>query len=297
MNHSSNTKYFGKYRGVVINNLTAGGGSGTVKVNTSASGNSSSLGTGTLTFGLSGGVLLADGGPCSFNNVVVLTSGSAVAASSAAEHAAALVAAWYGGEEAGTAIAETLAGVNNPAGRLPVKFYRSVDQLPPFTDYAMKGRTYRCFKGEPLYPFGFGLSYTSFGYSDLKAETPVVPPDGDVRLSFTVRNTGNREGKDEPQVYLRDDISSGATPMMKLAGFTKIELAPGESRRVTMTIPSRELALWDRQMRRVVEPGAFTVLVGSSAETICLMWFLTASLAISSPPVRLMAELKKNLSS
>ena len=103
--------------------------------------------------------------------VVVLTSGSAVAVRSAAERASAVLAAWYGGEEAGTAIAETLAGVNNPAGRLPVTFYQGVDQLPPFTDYAMKGRTYRYFKGEPLYPFGFGLSYSTFAYSGLLATT------------------------------------------------------------------------------------------------------------------------------
>src|SRR5580658_3091797 len=94
--------------------------------------------------------------------VVVLTSGSALAANYAAEHAAALLEAWYNGEEAGTAIAETLAGVNNPAGRLPVTFYKSVDQLPAFEDYSMQGRTYKYFKGDPLYPFGFGLSYSSF---------------------------------------------------------------------------------------------------------------------------------------
>ena len=100
--------------------------------------------------------------------VVVLTSGSAVAANYAAAHATAMLAAWYGGEEAGTAIADTLAGTNNPAGRLPVTFYTSADQLPPFTDYAMKGRTYRYFTGTPLYPFGFGLSYSTFEYSDLR---------------------------------------------------------------------------------------------------------------------------------
>src|SRR6202040_110269 len=97
--------------------------------------------------------------------VVVLTSGSALAANYAAEHAAAVLEAWYAGEEAGTAIAETLTGVNNPAVRLPVTFYRSVDQLPPFEDYSMKNRTYRYFKGEPLYGFGFGLSYSQFQYS------------------------------------------------------------------------------------------------------------------------------------
>ena len=117
--------------------------------------------------------------------VVVLTSGSAISANYAAEHATALLEAWYGGEEAGTAIAETLAGVNNPAGRLPVTFYKSVDQLPPFTDYAMKGRTYRYFKGEPLYPFGFGLSYSTFEYSGLSAKRT---PKG-AEIHATVKNT------------------------------------------------------------------------------------------------------------
>ena len=117
--------------------------------------------------------------------VVVLTSGSAIAAKSAAERAAALLSAWYGGEEAGTAIAETLAGVNNPAGRLPVTFYKSVEQLPAFTDYAMKGRTYRYFKGEPLYPFGFGLSYSTFAYSGLVAKR--TPKRAEIRA--TVKNT------------------------------------------------------------------------------------------------------------
>src|SRR5207253_5574967 len=98
--------------------------------------------------------------------VVVLTSGSAIAANSAAKRAGAVLEAWYGGEEAGTAIAETLAGVNNPAGRLPVTFYESVDQLPPFTEYAMRGRTYRYFKGDTLYSFGYGLSYSTFAYTE-----------------------------------------------------------------------------------------------------------------------------------
>ena len=130
--------------------------------------------------------------------VVVLTSGSAIAANSAAEHAAALLAAWYGGEEAGTAIAETLAGINNPAGRLPVTFYKSVDQLPPFTDYAMKGRTYRYFKGEPLYPFGFGLSYSTFEYSGLAAKR--TPKGAEIRA--TVKNTSARDGDEVVQLYV-----------------------------------------------------------------------------------------------
>jgi beta-glucosidase len=114
------------------------------------------------------------------------------------------------------------------------------------------------------------LSYTTFCYSDLQIETPVIQPEVNVRLSFVITNTGSRSGKDVPQVYLRDDVSSVTTPEMKLVGFTKIELQPGESQRLEITIPNSELALWNRQMKRVVEPGSFTLMVGSSAETIAL---------------------------
>ena len=109
-----------------------------------------------------------------------------------------MLAAWYGGEEAGTAIAETLAGVNNPAGRLPVTFYKGVEQLPPFTDYAMKGRTYRYFKGEPLYPFGFGLSYSTFAYSGLLAKRTAKGAE----IRATVRNTSDRDGDEVVQLYV-----------------------------------------------------------------------------------------------
>jgi beta-glucosidase len=168
--------------------------------------------------------------------VVVLTSGSAVAANSAAERAAALVAAWYGGEEAGTAIAETLAGISNPAGRLPVTFYRSVDQLPPFTDYAMKGRTYRYFAGEPLYPFGFGLSYSSFAYSNLVAKR--APKGGEIRA--TVRNTSARAGDEVVQLYVAGGSEPGA-PIRSLRGFQRIHLRAGESREVTFTLGPEDL--------------------------------------------------------
>ena len=130
--------------------------------------------------------------------VVILTSGSAVAINSAAAGAAAVLSAWYGGEEAGTAIADTLAGVNNPAGRLPVTFYKSLDQLPEFTDYSMKGRTYRYFKGEPLYPFGYGLSYSTFAYSGLNAKRTA----GGAEISATVKNTSSREGDEVVQLYI-----------------------------------------------------------------------------------------------
>jgi beta-glucosidase len=168
--------------------------------------------------------------------VVVLTSGSAVAVTSAAEHASAVLVAWYGGEEAGTAIAETLAGASNPAGRLPVTFYRSVEQLPPFTDYAMRGRTYRYFQGPPLFPFGFGLSYSSFAYSDLDARRTAQ---GAV-IRVTVRNTSTRDGEEVAQLYVAGGSEEGA-PIRSLRGFQRVHLHAGESRLVTFSLTSAEL--------------------------------------------------------
>jgi beta-glucosidase len=168
--------------------------------------------------------------------VVVLTSGSAIAANYAAGHATALLAAWYGGEEAGTAIAETLAGVSNPAGRLPVTFYKSVDQLPAFTEYAMKGRTYRFFKGDPLYPFGYGLSYSSFAYSGLRAKR--TPKGAEIRA--TVKNTSAREGDEVVQLYLGGGAGEDA-PIRSLRGFERVHLRAGESRAVSFTLASGDL--------------------------------------------------------
>ena len=136
----------------------------------------------------------------------MLTSGSAIAANYAAEHATAVLAAWYGGEEAGSAIADTLAGANNPAGRLPVTFYTSADQLPPFTDYAMKGRTYRYFEGTPLYPFGFGLSYSSFTYADLSAKRTAAGAE----IRATVTNTSARDGDEVVQLYVGGGPGDGS---------------------------------------------------------------------------------------
>ena len=176
--------------------------------------------------------LIATGKPV----IVVLTSGSAISANFAAEHAAALLAAWYGGEEAGAAIAETLAGVNNPAGRLPVTFYRSVDQLPPFTDYAMKGRTYRYFKGDPLYSFGFGLSYSKFAYAGLSAKR--TPKGAEIRA--TVKNTSTRDGDEVVQLYIGGGSEEEA-PIRSLRGFKRIHLRAGESREVSFTLSSADL--------------------------------------------------------
>jgi len=170
--------------------------------------------------------------------VVVLTSGSAIAARSAAQRSAALLEAWYGGEEAGTAIAETLAGANNPAGRLPVTFYASADQLPPFSDYSMKGRTYRYLEHAPLYPFGFGLSYSSFAYSGLSATA--TPKGASVRA--TVENTSARDGEEVVQLYVSGTGGpEPRAPIRSLRGFSRLALRAGERREVRFTLAAEDL--------------------------------------------------------
>jgi len=167
--------------------------------------------------------------------IVVLTSGSAVAANYAAEHAAALLELWYGGEECGTAIAETLAGTNNPGGRLPVTFYRGVDQLPKFDDYSMDGRTYRYFEGDPLYGFGYGLSYSTFQYSNAGGRS--TPTGWDV--SVRVKNAAGREGDEVVQVYV---TGAPGEAIRTLRGFQRVHLRAGESKEVKFTLDGEDLA-------------------------------------------------------
>jgi beta-glucosidase len=166
--------------------------------------------------------------------VVVLMSGSALAATYADERAAAVLAAWYPGEEGGTAIAETLAGDNNPAGRLPVTFYRSTDQLPPFADYSMTGRTYRYFRGQPLYPFGHGLSYSRFRYSDLQVR---AAGGGGYDISARVQNTSSREGDEVVQVYVSRGSEAPEDPVRELRGFERIRLAAEQAAVVRFHLP------------------------------------------------------------
>jgi beta-glucosidase len=168
--------------------------------------------------------------------VVVLTSGSAVAINSAEAGAQAVLSAWYGGEETGTAIAETLAGLNNPAGRLPVTFYKGIDQVPDFKDYSMKNRTYRYFKGDPLYPFGFGLSYSSFAYSGLSAKRTAEG----AQITATVKNTSKRDGDEVVQLYFAGGSDETAS-VRSLRGFQRIHLKAGESRKVTFTVAQVDL--------------------------------------------------------
>jgi beta-glucosidase len=167
--------------------------------------------------------------------VVVLTSGSALSANYAAEHAAALLEIWYGGEESGTAIAETLAGINNPSGRLPVTFYKGVDQLPKFDDYSMDNRTYRYFKGEPLYGFGFGLSYSTFQYSAPKGKATKDGWEATVR----VKNASGPEGDEVVQLYVTDELYGA---MRTLRGFQRVHLRAGESKDLKFTLTGDDLS-------------------------------------------------------
>ena len=194
--------------------------------------------------------------------VLVLLSGSALAVNWANQHVAAIVQAWYPGEEGGAAIADTLFGDYNPAGRLPVTFYKSVDQLPSFDNYHMDGRTYRFFKGAPLYPFGHGLSYTRFKYSGFTISSPRVSATEKVTVSATVENTGAREGDEVVQLYLTDVEASVRVPIRSLAGVERVHLKPGERRVIEFTIEPRQLALITDDGRTVVEPGDFKVTIG-----------------------------------
>jgi beta-glucosidase len=193
--------------------------------------------------------------------VLVLLNGSALAITWAAEHVPAIVEAWYPGQSGGDALADVLFGDADPGGRLPVTFYRSAEQLPPFTDYRMQGRTYRYFTGEPLFPFGHGLSYTTFAYRDLRV--PATVPAGDsVPISVEVANSGTRAGDEVVQVYVTDVAASVPVPIRALAGFNRIRLAAGERRRVAFTLAPRALSLIDAAGARVIEPGAFAISVG-----------------------------------
>lgn len=194
--------------------------------------------------------------------VVVLMNGSALAVNWAADNVSAILDAWYPGEEGGTAIADVLFGDYNPGGRLPVTFYKSVDQLPPFEDYGMRGRTYRYFKGDPLYPFGFGLSYTKFDYDNLKLSEKTIKAGEGVRVSVDVRNTGDRAGDEVVQLYVTDMAASVPALIRSLAGIRRIFLKPGEKQTVTFSLGAEQLTVIDDKGKRGAEPGEFMISIG-----------------------------------
>ena len=193
--------------------------------------------------------------------VLVLANGSALAVNWAKEQVNAILESWYAGEEGGAAVAETLSGKNNPAGRLPVTFYTGVDQLPPFEDYAMKGRTYRYFEGKPLFPFGYGLSYTTFSYSGLTLPKKMVKAGDPLAAEVTVTNTGKREGEEVAQLYLTFPSVAGA-PIRALRGFKRIHLRPGESQQLRFELKERDMSLVSAAGEPIIAQGRYSVSVG-----------------------------------
>ncbi|HWC59055.1 MAG TPA: glycoside hydrolase family 3 C-terminal domain-containing protein, partial [Verrucomicrobiae bacterium] len=210
--------------------------------------------------------------------VMVNCSGSAIALPWEDEHLPAILQAWYPGEEGGRAVAEVLFGEVNPSGHLPVTFYRATSDLPSFTDYSMTNRTYRYFSGKPLYAFGHGLSYTKFEFQKGKLGSKQIAPDGAITVTFTVKNTGAREGDEVAQVYFRHVKSSVAQPRLALCGFTRVHLKAGESSAVTVNIPAERLRYWDTGKKQYeVEPGGYELLVGAASDDIRLKLPMTVA--------------------
>jgi beta-glucosidase len=202
--------------------------------------------------------------------VLVLLTGSALSVEWAQANLPAVLVAWYPGQQGGNALADVLFGKVNPSGRLPVTFYKSVRDLPPFADYSMKNRTYKYFTGEPLYPFGYGLSYTRFDYSGMRIEPAPGAGSGEAPaafdVSFEVQNTGTRAGHEVPQLYVRALDATRPMPLRELRGFTRIELAPGARQRVSFRVQKDDLAYYDEAQKRfVVAPGEYEMAGGASS--------------------------------
>jgi beta-glucosidase len=193
--------------------------------------------------------------------VLVLMNGGALALQSAAQKAAAILEAWYPGQVGGTAIAETLFGENNPSGRLPVTFYASTNQLPPFSDYAIANRTYRYFTGEALYPFGYGLSYTHFEYTSGKLSELAVKAGDSLTVTAHVKNTGNRDGSETVELYLVPKAITGA-PLRTLMGFEKLHLGKGQTKTVQLKIAPRQLSLVAPDGTRTIQQGEYELYIG-----------------------------------
>ena len=210
--------------------------------------------------------------------VVVLMNGRSLAIPELAQEAPAIVESWFLGNQHGNAVADVLFGDYNPGGKLPVTFPRATGQIPLYYNHRNTGRPadpgnhytskYLDLPWTPLYPFGYGLSYTTFGYSNLRLSTARKSASDSLTVSVDVKNTGSRAGDEVAQLYLRDDVASVAQPVKSLKGFRRVSLQPGESRTVTFRLGPDAFSLYDRQMRRVVEPGTFTVYVGTNSDEL-----------------------------
>ncbi len=194
--------------------------------------------------------------------MLVLLSGSALAVNWADEHVPAILQAWYPGAQGGRAVADILFGERNPEGKLPITFYRSLDDLPDFTDYSMKGRTYRYMTTDALYPFGYGLSYTSFSYSNVQTDTGRLGENG-VTVSAVVKNTGTVAGGETVQAYVK--IHRDGAPNAQLKGIQKLHLAPGEEAAVSIRLPKEAFGLYDAEGRLQYYPGEAEIFLGGQA--------------------------------
>ncbi|MFO7444984.1 MAG: glycoside hydrolase family 3 C-terminal domain-containing protein, partial [Ignavibacteriaceae bacterium] len=195
--------------------------------------------------------------------ILVLLNGSAVAVNWENENLPAIIEAWYPGQAAGTAIADVIFGDYNPAGRLPVTFYKSVNDLPDFRDYDMKNRTYRYFTGEPLYPFGFGLSYTTFEFNNLELDKDNILKGEIVSISVDITNTGKLKGEEVVQLYVKSDKDKNSIKTLK--GFKRISLNPGETTKVSFEITPEKLSRWIDGEGFQVEEDNYTLMIGSSS--------------------------------
>ena len=201
--------------------------------------------------------------------VLVLTSGSALAVNWEHENIPAILHAWYPGEEGGNAVADVIFGDYNPAGRLPITFYRSLDDVPPFEDYSMKGRTYRYFDGTPLFPFGYGLSYSTFEYSGMSLSQSVIGPGDSLQVTVDIRNTGRSDGEEVVQLYVRNLTSKAPQPRKSLRGFLRVAVKQDQFSRVQIPLRGSDLRYFDESADRfVVEPGRYEIQVGASSEDI-----------------------------
>jgi len=202
----------------------------------------------------------------------VLANGGAVTMSRWLDRVPAVVEAWYAGEMGGRAVADVLFGDYDPAGRLPTTWPMSEGQLPLYYDHKPTGRgdDYLDLTGQPLFPFGYGLSYTTFEYSNLSIDSPEITATGSTTVRCRVTNTGARAGDEVVQLYVRDLLASVARPVVQLAGFRRVSLNPGESREVSFVVGRDQLQMLDRDLHWIVEPGTFRVLIGASSRDIRL---------------------------
>jgi len=203
--------------------------------------------------------------------ILVLTGGSALSFKWAKENIPAILDVWYPGEEGGNALADVLFGDYNPAGRLPVTFYKSVSDLPAFEDYSMKGRTYRYFTGEPLYPFGYGLSYTSFSYLYVDLAKKSAYPGDTILINVKLKNTGDFDGDEVVQVYSKRPANGNVQPIKSLVAFQRIHMKKGGEQTVSIPLVVKELRQWDYAKEDyTVVPGMYDILVGASSADIHL---------------------------